>query len=611
MQKKWYRRPQSSAISRSADHVVGSLFESLENRCFLSAASQSLAVETQAALYEQPLHAKAATTLPVITANNYGNHRAMENGTRRGYIEFSRTGNTSKALTIKVKVWGSASNGKDYQAVSRTLTFEPGKAKAYITVKGLQDTLVERRETVSACVVAGTGYTIGSTNRGNVDIIDDDAPTVSVSAVQNATIAEDSTTPAVFTFTRTGDLAHPVTINYTLRGKAANSTDYVTIAKSVTIRARKTSATVKILPVDDLNIEGDEYVDLRLSGGYYNANGNRAYIKIQDNDVTPSLGQTINYVTFRGPVGTDGSSFILRRPIIDDPSTVATNLSNAMTNLGKAGKDFGVAVSADGQYMLIKTTRFDGDASGSLALVPTNNLAAGQQIVIGASKVTTYDNNIAVANTNTSIIIVYAETVYAGPEVSGSSLVAAVYDKTTKVWTKQVIADATATSKAFNIEPAISADGTKVVFAAGNPTAPGASSALPTQIMEVNTDGTGLRVVADQASVAGAANASATLQFPQYDPTNGDILFSADYSNSSQIWRKAGANPLAVVGDTTNDFCPAVLSDGSVVSLYRDRTDTDDPAITELSLHGAVIQSLLGTAVLPLQTLSVSSLASL
>jgi hypothetical protein len=601
MQKKSYRRSQASAVAQSADHVIASLFESLESRTFLSAAPQSLAADTQAALYEQPLSVRAATALPVITATSFGNGKAMENGTRHGYIEFARTGDTSKPLTIKVKVWGKAANGRDYQAVPSTLTFAAGKAKAYITVNPLQDTLVECPEVVSAAAVAGTGYTLGATNRGNVTIIDDDAPTVAVSAVQGATIAEDnSTTPAVFTFTRSGDLKHAVTINYNLRGRAANGGDYVTIAKSVTIRAGKTKTTVKIRPVDDLNVEGDEYVDLRVATGYYNASANRAYIKIQDNDVAAAPGT--NYVTFRGPVGVDGSSYILRAPA----NGVITNLSKAMTNLGKTGKDFGVAASADGQYMLIKTTRFAGDASGSLALVPTNNLAAGQQIAIGGNKVTTYDNNIAIANTDTQIVIVYAETVYAGPEISGSSLVAATYNKATQTWTKQTLADSAATTKAFNIEPAISADGTKVVFAAGNPSALGGSSASPTQIMQVNTDGTGLTVVADQTSVAGAANAAATLQFPQYDSTTGDILFTADYNNTPQNWRKAGVNPPAVIGDTSNDFCPAVFADGSVVSLYRNRFDTDDSAITELALHGGIIQVLLPSAQLPLQTLSVS-----
>ncbi|HEX2971046.1 MAG TPA: Calx-beta domain-containing protein, partial [Tepidisphaeraceae bacterium] len=348
MQKKSYRH--SSKVARSANHVVGSLFETLENRALLSAAPQLLAAEAEPAAQFQALRVKAADTTPVINVTPVSNF-AREDG-RLAYFQFTRTGSTTSPLTVKLSISGIARNGRDYETLPNTFTFQAGQAKAYLAVKPLQDTIVERVERVGVTVAPSAGYTVGTNAYADLRILDDDAPTVSVAAPQGATLAEDSSTPAYVTFYRTGDLKNPVTINYTIRGKAANGVDYVNIARSITIRAGKTKANLALKSVDDLNPENDEYIDLRLSGGYYNAvtKASRAVVKVQDND-TAQLG--LDFVTFRGP-SVNGKSYILRAPV---SGGTPANLSNALTNLGKAGDDYAVNVSPDGQWMLFNTTR--------------------------------------------------------------------------------------------------------------------------------------------------------------------------------------------------------------------------------------------------------------
>ena len=65
-------------------------------------------------------------------------------------------------------------------------------------------------------------------------------------------------------FTRTNTSGNLV-VNFTKSGTATNSTDYTSIANSVTIASGQTTATVTVTPVDDSAAEGDETVILTIS----------------------------------------------------------------------------------------------------------------------------------------------------------------------------------------------------------------------------------------------------------------------------------------------------------------------------------------------------------
>jgi hypothetical protein len=93
-----------------------------------------------------------------------------------------------------------------------------------------------------------------------------DAAAVSF-ALSASTVTEDGTANLLYTFTRNGSLANPLTVNYTVGGTATNGTDYTAIGTSVTFAAGASTATVTIDPTADTLLESDETVALTLASG--------------------------------------------------------------------------------------------------------------------------------------------------------------------------------------------------------------------------------------------------------------------------------------------------------------------------------------------------------
>jgi len=101
---------------------------------------------------------------------------AGESGTgqRTGTFRFTRTAPLTAALTVNFTVSGSATAGRDYTSIGTTVRFAVGSATATKTVSGINDSLVERDETVRVTLAGGTGYNVGSPSSATVTIKDDD-----------------------------------------------------------------------------------------------------------------------------------------------------------------------------------------------------------------------------------------------------------------------------------------------------------------------------------------------------------------------------------------------------------------------------------------------------
>jgi len=95
--------------------------------------------------------------------------------------------------------------------------------------------------------VNGVGGTTGTALVEVYDLSPETLATVGVTATVPAT---DTTggSPAVFTFTRVGSVAAPVTVEYTITGTATAGVDYNALSGQVTIPAGVTSATVSLVP---------------------------------------------------------------------------------------------------------------------------------------------------------------------------------------------------------------------------------------------------------------------------------------------------------------------------------------------------------------------------
>lgn len=93
---------------------------------------------------------------------------------------FSRTGDTTAALTVSYKVSGTAIPGTDYTGIASTtatlptITFAAGAANAIVSLDPKVDTAQEPNESVTLQLVAGSGYTLGTTAAVTGTILNDD-----------------------------------------------------------------------------------------------------------------------------------------------------------------------------------------------------------------------------------------------------------------------------------------------------------------------------------------------------------------------------------------------------------------------------------------------------
>jgi Ca2+-binding RTX toxin-like protein/pimeloyl-ACP methyl ester carboxylesterase len=158
-------------------------------------------------------------------------------------------------------------------------------------------------------------------------------PTVSVVANDpNAaeTKTEDSSNSGQFTFTRTGSLALPLVLPYTLSGLATNSVDYQTLTGVVTFAAGQDTTTVDLKIIDDNIFEAPETATLTITanGAYTLTTANSATVNIADDDTQPSI--TINDVSLSEE---DSGNTAIFTVTLSNPSSQTISVDYATANV--------------------------------------------------------------------------------------------------------------------------------------------------------------------------------------------------------------------------------------------------------------------------------------
>ncbi|MEP7244588.1 MAG: S8 family serine peptidase [Gammaproteobacteria bacterium] len=119
----------------------------------------------------------AAISVPQLSAVSMTatDAAASEVGPDAGTFTFTRTGDTSAALTLDVALTGSATNGTDYQSLGSTVTFPAGQGSATMTVTPIPDSLLtESTETVVVTIQSSTSYDMGSPSSATINIANSD-----------------------------------------------------------------------------------------------------------------------------------------------------------------------------------------------------------------------------------------------------------------------------------------------------------------------------------------------------------------------------------------------------------------------------------------------------
>ncbi|MEZ5387424.1 MAG: Calx-beta domain-containing protein [Prosthecobacter sp.] len=219
-----------------------------------------------------------------------------------------RSGSTAAAETVYVNFSGSAATA-DYSLspAADTTTASPlevfiipaGQSSLDIVLTATQDTTSEGPETLEVTLLnAGDTYLPVGVQTLSLTIDDDDTSLPRVTFAVTDDEASEGAVPdsAVFTVTRTGSTAAPLTVNFStatgfpanaVAAYAINGTDYTSTGSSVVIPAGQSSAPITIVPINDALVEGVETVLITLStnAAYIRGTTTALTVKIIDDDI--------------------------------------------------------------------------------------------------------------------------------------------------------------------------------------------------------------------------------------------------------------------------------------------------------------------------------------
>lgn len=149
---------------------------------------------------------------------------------------------------------------------------------------------------------------------------------------------------ARFGVKRTGSLAQPLTVHYWVGGTASANEDYIGLSGTIRIPAGKRFAKLPVIPIDDFEVEGSEYVRIHLQAkpGEYGINDDdeaayMARITINETDVTPVVRVLMpdNDATEYGP--NNGVFVFTRTGPLELPLTVRLRINGSANGREERG----------------------------------------------------------------------------------------------------------------------------------------------------------------------------------------------------------------------------------------------------------------------------------
>ncbi len=282
----------------------------------------------------------------VIDVTSFGD--VTEGGT--GGLVFTRTVNTTGALTVNYSIGGTATNGSDHSlGTSGTVEFADGVGVATVLFTPTNDTDSEPTETMVFTLTSGTGYTIGTADVATVNLFDNDAQVVTVEKVADTT---EGGSDGTFRFIRTGDLSGSLVVNYSSAGGTAISgTDFT--ALSGTFAASAATANVAVAAIHDSVEDEDETVIATVTSGTGYTVGGPYVATVTIIDVPDLL-----------PTAYDGWATVsVNDPVIVDVLELSSDMDDdALTVLSVTQGDHGSVVdNLDGTVTYTPDTDFAGE----------------------------------------------------------------------------------------------------------------------------------------------------------------------------------------------------------------------------------------------------------
>lgn len=245
-----------------------------------------------------------------------------------GEFTLTRSGITTRALTVYYTLSGRARPGADYVALNGQAVFGVGQSTAVVTVQPLDDQSFEGAEDLTLQVLPGIHYQNGTNEVATISIADNEPQPVRVWATPEE-ITEGSGTNGTFSFLREGDLRLPLTVYLTLTGTATNGVAYQTLPLAVTFATYEFETNLTVVPINNTNYSGTRIALLTVQpNSSYVAltNVSSASLTIFDDEV-PSVQVFADDADAReGSPVRDGRFKFLRNSSVSEPLEVTFNI---------------------------------------------------------------------------------------------------------------------------------------------------------------------------------------------------------------------------------------------------------------------------------------------
>lgn len=259
---------------------------------------------------------------PVTVGVQATDASASEAGAGTATFLVSRTGSTAAALTVRWAPGGTARIGADYSlAAPWSVTIPAGAASASLTVRPVDDPLVEGDETVVLKLASHTSYRIDDAGASATAVlVDDDArpdlPVVTLAA-SDPVATEIGPEGGAFTIAVEPPQSSSLAVRYSVAGTATNAEDYAALSGEVTVPAGAASAEIDLTVLTDSRMEPSETAILTLepSAFYEVGSARTASVQIREEDDESTL--PIVSVSATDPYGSepgaDDGSFTVSR----------------------------------------------------------------------------------------------------------------------------------------------------------------------------------------------------------------------------------------------------------------------------------------------------------
>lgn len=469
---------------------------------------------------------------------------------------------SGKTVTVPYRVTtDTATSGRDYTLANGIQTFQPGQIQKSIALTIRNDQNDELDENFVVALATPTNATLGVQSTHLVTIADNDpAPSIGFSRAMTSVLENAGT--ALISVSLSVVSGKTVRVNYVVSSGTATrgGVDFTENNGTLTFRPGETTHAIPVKITNDTLRELGETVRVQLSSP-----SNASLASVSSHVLTiaddESLAE-VPYVTYRLP---DGHLYRINPEAGAQP----VDLTVGLNQLSPGTDDESVTTSPNGRWLAVVTDRFGiGGGWPGLAVVRAD-LSAGEAVRING-EVVHPEGAVAIASSGNLVVFSWDQ----GPHTR--DLWSAT--RSNGVWTVVLL---TANSPyAFNSQPAISADGTRVLFDGSNQPFSTGSQA----ICEVRVDGTGFRNVVT-SSHRPAGSTAGPIHHADYAP-DGSIVFEAEWTGE-QIWRlPIGASSPVRVSTANNDNSPCVLPDGRIVSLWLNRPGNTD-GVHELTIRSA------------------------